>query len=213
MMKTLRLMAMITAFTALPLQGQLEFSGGMNLSGLSGALNGSSLQNAGNRAGMVFGIDLILPLGGPGLNLGADWSQKGVEDIVTDPNTQLQVARLIDIQYIEVPVHVRFPVVSAGLASVHLVLGPTFGFKIGCDVKEGAAAIEQCSDLANGPDFKNTDIGGTAGVGISFSLGRILYAGFDVRYTTGMTSINNISTDSLKDRTLTLQTHIGLDFF
>ena len=213
MMKTLRLMAIITSLTALPLQGQLEFSGGVNLSELNGALNGSSLQDAGNRAGMVFGIDLILPLGGPGLNLGAGWAQKGVEDIVTDPNTQLEVARLIDIQYIEVPLHIRFPVVSAGLASVHLVLGPTFGFKIGCDVTQGAAAIEKCSDLANGPDFKNMDIGGTAGVGISFSLGRILYAGFDVRYTTGMTSINSISTDSLKDRTLTLQTHIGLDFF
>ena len=37
-MKTLRLAAMIMALTALPLEGQLEFSGGMNLSALSGAL-------------------------------------------------------------------------------------------------------------------------------------------------------------------------------
>ena len=213
MMKTLRLMAIITALTAFPLQGQLEFSAGMNLSELSGALNGSSLQDAANRAGMVFGIDLILPIGGPGLNFGAAWSQKGVEDIITDPNTQQQVARLIDIQYIQIPVHIRFPIVSAGLASVNLVLGPTFGFRIGCDVKEGAAAVQKCSQAANGPDFKKTDIGGTAGLGISFSLGGIIYAGFDVRYTTGMTSINNISTDSLKDRTLTLQTHFGLDLF
>ncbi len=43
--------------------------------------------------------------------------------------------------------------------------------------------------LANGPSFKKTDIGGTAGLGISFALGGILYAGFDVRYTTGMTSV------------------------
>ncbi len=213
MMKTLRLMAIITALTALPLQGQLEFSAGMNLSELSGALNGSSLQDAANRAGMVFGIDLILPIGGPGLNFGAAWSQKGVQDIITDPDTQQDIARLIDIQYIEIPVHIRFPIMSAGLASVNLVLGPTFGFRIGCDVKEGAAAVQKCGQLANGPDFKKTDIGGTAGLGISFSLGGIIYAGFDVRYTTSMTSINNISTDSLKDRTLTFQTHFGLDLF
>ena len=29
----------------------------------------------------------------------------------------------------------------------------------------------------------------------------------------GMTSINNVSTDSLKDRTLSIQTHFGIDIF
>jgi len=67
--------------------------------------------------------------------------------------------------------------------------------------------------LANGPSFKKTDIGGTAGLGISFALGGIFYAGFDVRYTTGMTSINTISTDALKNRTLSVQTHLGLGIF
>ena len=210
-MKTLRLVAIIVALTALPVQGQLEFSGGMNLSQLSGALGGSDLQNTGSRAGMVFGLDVIVPIGGLGLNLGADWSQRGVEDIVTDPATQLPVPRVIDLQYIAIPLHVRVPVASMGPTRINLVLGPTFGFRTGCDVKQGAAAVQKCG--AAGQDFSKTDIGGTAGLGISFSLGGILYAGFDVRYTTGMTSINNVSTDSLKDRTLTLQTHVGIDIF
>ena len=212
-MKTLRLVAIVTALTALPVEGQLEFSGGMNLSALSGALNGSSIQDPANRAGLVLGIDVILPVGGPGLNFGADWSRKGVEHIKTDPNTQEATARLIDLKYIEVPIHLRLPIVSNGPATINLVLGPTFGFKIGCEITDGANAIQKCSQLDDGPDLKKTDIGGTAGLGISFSLGGILYAGFDVRYTTGMTSINNISTDSLKDRTLTIQTHFGLDLF
>ena len=212
-MKTLRLVATIVALTALPLEGQLEFSGGMNLSQLSGALGGSDLQSAANQAGMVFGIDLVVPMGGLGLNLGADWSQKGVEDILTDPATQQEVLRIIDLEYIEVPIHVRVPVVSAGAATINLVLGPTFGFRIGCDVSEGLSAAQKCGQLANGPSFKKTDIGGTAGLGISFALGGILYAGFDVRYTTGMTSINTISTDVLKNRTLSVQTHLGLGIF
>ena len=128
-MKTLRLAAMIMAFTALPLQGQLEFSGGMNLSELNGALGGAGLQDAANRAGMVFGFDLVLPMGGTGLGLGADWSQKGVQDIITDPGTQQQVLRQIDLSYIQVPLHVRVPVVSVGVTTVNLVLGPTFGFR------------------------------------------------------------------------------------
>ena len=97
-MKTLRLVAMIMALTALPVEGQLEFSGGMNLSDLKGALGGSDIQGATNRAGMFFGIDLIIPTGGPGLGLGAGWSQKGVEQLRTDPATQQEIARLIDLE-------------------------------------------------------------------------------------------------------------------
>ncbi len=212
-MKILRLVVMIMALTALPLQGQLEFSGGMNLSELNGALGGAGLQDAANRAGMVFGFDVVLPAGGIGLGLGADWSQKGVEDIITDPGTQQEVLRLIDLEYIQIPLHVRVPVVSAGPTTLNLVLGPTFGFRTGCNVTEGAAAIEKCGQIANGPNFKKTDIGGTAGVGLSFALGGIVYAGFDVRYTTGMTSINKISTDALKNRTLSLETHLGFGIF
>ena len=212
-MKTLRLIAMITALTALPVQAQLELSGGMNLSDLAGALGGTDIENAANNAGMSFGLGLILPMGGAGLNLGAGWAQKGVEQILTDPGTQQEILQLIDLTYIEVPIHVRFGLLSAGPASLNLVLGPTLGFQIGCDVTQGLAVAEECANLANGPDFKKTDIGGTAGLGLSFGLGGILYAGFDVRYTTGMTSINNISTDVLRNRTLSLQTHVGLGIF
>ena len=211
-MKTLRLVAIIVALTALPVEGQLEFSGGMNLSQLSGALAGSDLQGAANQAGMVFGMDVVIPMGGMGLNLGIDWSQKGVEDVL-NPATQQEVLRLIDLDYIELPVHVRVPVVSAGAATINLVLGPTLGFRIGCDVTEGLAAAQKCGQVANGPSFKKTDIGGTAGLGISFALSGIVYAGFDVRYTTGMTSINTISADALKNRTLSIQTHLGLAIF
>ncbi len=211
-MKTLRLVAIIVALTALPVEGQLEFSGGMNLSQLSGALAGSDLQGAANQAGMVFGMDVVIPMGGVGLNLGVDWSQKGVEDVL-NPATQQEVLRLIDLDYIELPIHVRVPVVSAGAATINLVLGPTLGFRIGCDVTEGLAAAQKCGQVANGPNFKKTDIGGTAGLGISFALSGIVYAGFDVRYTTGMTSINTISTDALKNRTLSVQTHLGLGIF
>ena len=213
-MKTIRLVAMIMALTALPVEGQLEFSGGMNLSDLKGALGDSDIQGATNRAGMFFGIDLIIPTGGPGLGLGAGWSQKGVEQLRTDPATQQEIARLIDLEYIEVPIHVRIPLVSAGPTTFNLVLGPTFGFKIGCNVTEGLDVAQKCASVVNDrPDFKKTDIGGTAGLGISFDLGGILYAGFDVRYTTGMTSINKISTDALRNRTLSIQTHVGLGIF
>ncbi len=211
-MKTLRIVATILALTALPVEVQLEFSGGMNLSDITGSLGGTDVENLGNRAGMVFGIDLVIPMGGVGLNLGAGWAQRGVEDFLTNPGTAEEVAVLLDLRYIEVPVHIRVPVVSSGPVSLNLVLGPTFGFKIGCDVvAAGLSPDQRCAGLA--PDLKKTDIGATAGLGLSFSLGGIIYAGFDVRATTGMTSISNVSANSLKNRTFTAQTHIGFGIF
>jgi len=205
-MKTLRLVAMIVALTALPVEGQLEFSGGMNLSGLSGS-------DAGNATGMIFGVGAILPLGGFGLNLGGNWAQKGVEEILTDTATQQEIIQVLDLRYIEVPLHFRVPVLSGGGASLNLVLGPTFGFQIGCEVSDGLSAAQDCESLLDGPDLKKTEIGGAAGLGVSFGLGGIVYAGFDARYTFGMTSISELSTDALKNRTLSLQTHVGFSIF
>ena len=142
-MKTLRLLAVIMALTALPVQGQLEFSGGMNIADLTGSLGGTDIENVGNRTGMIFGIDLVLPLGGMGLNLGADWAQKGVQDFLTDPGTAQEVAVLLDLRYIEVPIHLRVPLVSSGPVSLNLVLGPTFGFQIGCEVAADLSAAQK----------------------------------------------------------------------
>ena len=203
---------MIMALTALPVEGQLEFSAGMNLSDLTGSLGGTELDNLANRTGKVLGVDLILPMGGLGLNLGVDWTQKG-QDFLKDPGTAQEVAALLDLRYIELPLHLRVPVVSTGPVSLNLVIGPTFGFQIGCEVTIDLAAAQDCADETTVPDLKNTDIGGTAGLGISFGLGGIVYAGFDVRVTTGLTSISNVSANSLRNRTFTAQTHIGFGIF
>ena len=211
-MKTLRLVAMLLALTALPVQGQLEFSAGMNLSDLTGSLGGSELDNLANRAGKVFGVDLVIPMGGLGLNLGVDWSQKG-QDLLTDPGGAQELLVLLDLQYLELPLHLRVPVVSSGPVSLNLVIGPTLGIRIGCELAADLEAAQDCADLANGPDLKDTDIGATAGLGLSFALGGIIYAGFDVRVTTGMTSISNVSANSLRNRTFTAQTHIGFGIF
>ena len=211
-MKTLRLVATILALTALPVEGQLEFSAGMNLSDLTGSVGGTDLGNLANRAGKVFGVDLVIPMGGLGLNLGVDWSQKG-QDFLTDPGGAQELLVLLDLQYLELPLHLRVPVVSSGPVSLNLVVGPTFGIRIGCEL---ATDLEAAQDCANSPvalDLKDTDIGATAGLGISFGLGGIIYAGFDVRVTTGMTSISNVSANSLKNRTFTAQTHIGFGIF
>ncbi len=72
MMRRAFALVALFALTAVPVRGQgLEFSGGVNISELSG----DAVREARN-IGMNFGIDLVIPVGPVGLNLGADWSQR-----------------------------------------------------------------------------------------------------------------------------------------
>jgi len=204
-MKKLSAVALVLALTAMPVHGQgLEFSGGVNFSNLSG----ESIQNAASNAGMNFGLDLVLPLGPLGLNLGADWSQKGVEQTV---GSSLNV---IDLSYIELPVHVRFPIVGAGPIRLNLVAGPTIGINTGCEVRIDLQAAENCEDLAAGSfDTKKLEWAGVGGLGLSVGLGGLAYAGVDLKYSMGLSNVSEGSSLDMKNRTFSLTTHVGFDIF
>ncbi len=194
----------LLAFTAVPVRAQgLEFSGGVNFSELSG----DAIRNAARNVGMNFGVDLVIPIGPLGLNLGADWSQKGVEETVSN------VTSVIDLSYIELPLHFRFPLIGAGPVRLNLVLGPTLGINTGCEVKADAGAAQACADAVNGFDVKSIDWSGVAGMGLSFRLGGLAYAGVDLTYALGLTSVSDVATSALKNRTFSLKSHFGFDVF
>lgn len=188
----------LLASGASPVMGQgLEFSGGVNFAKLSG-----DAIDAAVNTGMNFGVDLVIPVGPVGLNIGADWSQKGVEEAVANATT------VIDLSYIELPLHVRLPLVGAGPVRLNLVVGPTVGINTGCEISIDAAAAQDCAD-----DVKGLDWAGTAGLGLSFRLGGLAYAGVDLAYTLGLTDINETAAAALKTRTFTLKSHLGFDVF
>lgn len=204
-MKKLSAVAMMLAVTAMPVNAQgLEFSGGVNFSKLSGDAVSAAAQNA----GMNFGLDVVIPVGPVGLNLGADWSQKGVEETVGN------AVSVLDLSYVELPVHVRFPLVGAGPVRLNLVLGPTIGINTGCEVVVDAAAAENCADLAAGSFEANTlEWAGTGGLGLSFSLGGLAYAGLDLKYSLGLSNVSQGSSLDMKNRTFSLTSHVGFDVF
>lgn len=170
-------------------------------------MSGQAIGNAASTVGMSFGLDLVLPLGPIGLNLGADWSQKGVEGLIGDA----QSTSIIDLTYIELPIHLRFPLVGAGPVRLNLVLGPTIGINTGCDIKVDQAATQACSDLVGGFSAKDLDWSGAAGLGVSFRLGGLAYMGADLKYTLGLTSISEQVADDIKNRAFALQAHLGFD--
>ncbi|MDA0313328.1 MAG: outer membrane beta-barrel protein, partial [Gemmatimonadetes bacterium] len=165
-----RLFALLAVFflSAAPAHAQgLEFSGGVNFSKLSQ----KGIEDAARKVGMNFGVDFVIPVGPLGLNLGADWSQKGVENAI-----DAVTSSSIDLSYIELPIHLRFPLVGAGPIRLNLVLGPTFGINTGCEITTDVATAEACADFANGFDPKKVDVSGTGGLGVSLGLGGIAYA-------------------------------------
>lgn len=196
--------AFLLAVTAMPAHAQgLEFSGGLNFA----QLNGEAIDAARN-TGMNFGLDLVIPVGPIGLNIGADWSQKGARETVA--NT-LQV---IDLSYVELPLHVRFPLVGAGPIRLNLILGPTVGINTGCEIKVDAAAAQNCADLAQGAfTAEKLEWAGTGGLGISFSLLGPLYAGTELKYSMGLSNVSEGSSLDAKNRTFMLTSHVGFDLF
>lgn len=202
MKKTLVLAALLAAGTV-PVQAQgLEFSGGVNFAKLSGA----DIQNAAQNLGMNFGIDLVIPVGPIGLNLGGGWSQKGSEVAEAASST------LLDLSYIEVPVHVRVPLVGAGPIRLNLILGPTIGINTGCELTVDAGTAQKCADAADGFSVNQLDWSGAAGLGVSFRLGGLAYAGADLKYALGFTSIDE-GTQDLRNKAFTLEGHFGFDVF
>ncbi|MDA0327552.1 MAG: outer membrane beta-barrel protein [Gemmatimonadetes bacterium] len=119
---------------------------------------------------------------------------------------------MIDLSYIELPLHFRLPLVGAGPIRLNLVLGPTIGINTGCDIKVDQAAAQACADFVDGFDVKKLDWSGAAGLGLSFRFGSLAYAGADLKYALGFTSVSETS-DDLKNRAFSLQSHLGFDIF
>jgi len=203
MKKALVIVALL-AISAVPVRAQgLEFSGGVNFAKLSG----DDISNAARNLGMNFGIDLVIPVGPIGLNLGGGWSQKGAEAV------EMASTTVLDLSYFEIPVHLRFPLVGAGPVRLNLILGPTIGINTGCELSVDAGAAADCAAGVDGFDVKKLDWSGAAGLGLSFRLGGLAYAGADLKYALGFSSIDEAGMEDLKNRAFTLEGHFGFDVF
>lgn len=189
---------------AMPARGQgIEFSGGVNFAKLST----TAVDEAARNIGMNFGIDLVLPAGPVGLGLGLDFAQKGVEAV--DEGTSI----LVDLSYIEIPVNVRLPIVGAGPVRLNLIVGPRIGINTGCEIAVDQGALEACATAAEGFAVNDLDWSGTGGLGVSFSLGGLAYAGADLTYVYGFSDVSADVAEELKNRAFTLQGHVGFEIF
>ncbi len=201
-------LAFAVAFCAtLPQEGAaqgIEFGGGLNFADLSGI----DIESTARNIGMNLGLDVILPAGPIGLGLGLDWAQKGL-----DASEALSDPILVDLSYLELPLTVRLPVVGTGPVRLNLVLGPRIGINTGCTISVDQSPSEECETFVDGFEPSDLDWSGTAGLGISFRLGNIAYAGTDLTYVHGFSDVSKAAILDPRNRTFTLQAHFGFDAF
>ncbi|MEO5511126.1 MAG: porin family protein [Longimicrobiales bacterium] len=116
------------------------------------------------------------------------------------PQTTFDGETSLKLDYIEVPVLLRFGLGMAPLISPYVMVGPTFGFQTGCNAEITSGTDNVSADCQDTIDTKKFDVGATGVAGVEFKAGpgSILIEG---RYTHGLTNISNDDTsNSLKNR-------------
>jgi hypothetical protein len=102
----------------------------------------------------------------------------------------------VKLDYLEVPVFLRFAFGQGASAKPYVLVGPSVSFELGCDVESFGQTADCLQDLSF--DRSKTDVGVAGGVGLEFKLGpgSALLEG---RYTHGLTDVDK-DTDKVRNR-------------
>ena len=166
-----------------PVDKQYSFGilAGVNLATMAG----NDVSNVSNRTGFVGGLSTWFRAYEQ-LGFEADllYAQKGAK------GTGAGVTGTLQHDYIEVPLLARFDfTTSSEKVRPFLALGPSFGYSVRCRVEAtsgGVSASASCADA--GLDENKFDVGGTAGAGLGFPMGRSTFT-VGARYTYGFTNV------------------------
>jgi opacity protein-like surface antigen len=159
--------------------------GGVNLA----KVGGDDVDRAGTRTGLLAGVSFTKPLSGAlSLELNGLFSQKGAKDLEDGTDAALK------LNYLEVPILLRYDVKTTGGVHPHFSGGVSFGYQTGCKISasEGGVSGEVSCSLfegEDGTDVKKFDVGLVAGAGLNFSLAnnRLLTVG--ARYNYGLSDL------------------------
>jgi hypothetical protein len=126
-------------------------------------LTGDNTDGVKTRTGFVGGVTADFHLGHHlGLEIDGLYSQEGTKiDIGSDDET-------LKLDYIRVPVMLRYSFPTHTSVRPFVNLGPSLGFKISCKASAGDESAN-CDDT--GIDAKSFDVGGTVGAGVGFKVG------------------------------------------
>ncbi len=167
-------------------------------------LGGDDVDDVSRRTAFIGGVYMDLQLGRPGLLLHPEllYSQKGTK---TDLEELSDATLRLD--YIEVPVLVRYEFPTSGSVRPFVSAGPSIGFQVKCDAKgkvNGGDVTADCD--AMDVDNQSVDFSAIGDLGVQFRTGtRLITIGG--RYTHGFSDV--IKDVDAKNRTFALYLGVG----
>jgi hypothetical protein len=204
-MKPVRVLTIVLAMAAIVLPRAAAAQGltygakaGVTLATVSEDPEG--LSRWGYRVGLAVGGYVALPLGSR-LAIQAEglFNQKGAraddEGLVTT----------LKLDYVEVPVLVKYAVTHGGARSIHVFGGPSIAFKVRS--RATASFGDTTIDTDEDENIENVDVGIAAGAGIDFGRWSV-----DGRYTFGLSNLVKSEADEGKLRSRAISILAGIRF-
>jgi hypothetical protein len=144
-------------------------------------LSGSDANGARTRTGIMGGISADVQIA-PQLGLEIDglYSQQGAKENLDGQDVTLH------LDYIQVPVLLRYRFPTHTAVRPFIVLGPSVGFRVKCKLTASSDSAT-CNDVF-GENAKSVDVSGTVGAGLGFKLGKEELS-ISGRYNMGFTKV------------------------
>jgi opacity protein-like surface antigen len=144
-------------------------------------LSGSDGNSAKTRTGIMGGISADVHIA-PQLGLEIDglYSQQGAKENLDGQDVTLH------LDYVQVPVLLRYRFPTHTPVRPFIVLGPSVGFRVKCELTASSDSAT-CNDVFN-ENAKSVDVSGVVGAGLGFKLGKEELS-ISGRYSMGFTKV------------------------
>lgn len=188
-----------------PKRPTIGIMGGVNLAKISG----NDVTSADNRTGFLGGVFVTFHLTNTfAIQPEAIYSQRGTSEN-SDPNFDAT----IKMDYIDIPVLLRYDIPVVGPIRPFFLAGPAFGIQTKCTIGiegQGVSASADCDQFSEDPEAsfesKTFDLSGVFGAGLDFRLGgHTLMVG--ARYQHGFSDV--VKDASAKSRTWSVVAGLG----
>lgn len=192
MKKYFSIIAIVAAFSiTIPATAQIQFGvkAGLNVNKVSLDNVGSNLDGE-NRTGFFAGItaDFTFPLLGFGGDISVLYDNKVAGTSVADHDVDKT------LQYIDIPINVKYTIGFSSLASVYVATGPQFAFNIG-------DRHWSVSGLTDGWELKKSEFSWNVGAGLTvLSHVRIGYNYNIAISKTGELNLTDVAGDAVKGK-------------
>ena len=203
MKKVLLIIAILTFTLAVNAQTHFGLKAGLNIANLNGSDAGNSDSRTGFLAGGFFAYDFS-----PMFSIQPEvlYTMKGAQQ--KENYLGQSVTYTLKLDYVEIPVLLKLniPLAPGSTVKPSIFAGPAIDFKVNSQVEAESGGQTASADLE---DIKGTDFGLVFGGALAFDLSGY-DLGFDVRYTLGLTSIDDSGNDAdIKNSAISIAAFFG----